>query len=271
MLRRTIFRRMDLLMRQLEGRTPLTKDDKLPGSYIEEFGRPPVSSTMVAKYGQYAKYASPENSQISDLAQRDEVKLNVYPNGDPRGLIYNQNNPEDMITTQWTASYDEVFFRKHFLREKPRDEDKDRVIDYTLNAALTGFAFLALRYYIAPLWWVGQPNMTLVNESNVECNIGVLDEKICKTVVWRGKPVYIYHRSEQQVQQMDDVPLSALKHPEKDTDRFKSNRSHSVLIAICTHLGCIPAPMKVCLGGIFVHATAVTTTLVVVSVRALRL
>eukprot|EP00759_Apiculatamorpha_spiralis_P016557 PhF_6_TR22707/c1_g1_i1/m.32347/K00411/UQCRFS1, RIP1, petA; ubiquinol-cytochrome c reductase iron-sulfur subunit len=250
MLRRTQKRSLDLLMRQLETRTPLVKDDKFPNSWSEEFMRPPINNNMVAKYGSMAKYSQPEHAQIQDLAQRDELILNSYPNGDGKGLIYNQHD-EATIHNNWYASYDETFFRKHVLKPKPTDEDKARVLDYTLNAALTAIFFLFARFFAMPAWWIGQQKMTMVNQSNVEVEIGVIDEKEYKTIVWRGKPIVIYHRTANQIASSAETPLSLLKHPEKDADRFKSRPEYTLVIAICTHLGCIPAPNEGMFGGYF--------------------
>eukprot|EP00760_Papus_ankaliazontas_P001950 PhM_4_TR10753/c0_g1_i1/m.56609/K00411/UQCRFS1, RIP1, petA; ubiquinol-cytochrome c reductase iron-sulfur subunit len=250
MLRRTLGRRMDILLRQIELRTPLTKNDKNVTCFTDEFMRPPVSQQMAAKYGQYAKYSTAENAQIADLAQREELILNTYPEGDPKGLIYNQIGADN--ADKFYASYDEEFFRKHLLKpEKDADEDKARVLDYTLNSAMLGLAFLMTRYFVAPLWWIGQPKATLVAESNIECDIGVLDEKDYKTIVWRGKPIYVYRRSDFQVKTMEETPMSALKHPETDAERFKERREMAIVIAICTHLGCVPSANEGMYGGFF--------------------
>eukprot|EP00008_Paramoeba_atlantica_P005284 CAMPEP_0201486458 /NCGR_PEP_ID=MMETSP0151_2-20130828/10522_1 /ASSEMBLY_ACC=CAM_ASM_000257 /TAXON_ID=200890 /ORGANISM="Paramoeba atlantica, Strain 621/1 / CCAP 1560/9" /LENGTH=281 /DNA_ID=CAMNT_0047871117 /DNA_START=101 /DNA_END=946 /DNA_ORIENTATION=- len=230
---------MDLLMRQLEGRTPLTKGDVTVRSYAEEFGRPAVSPTLHAKYGWAGKYASEEYAQISDLATRDELQLNTYPQGDSKGLTFNIHD-ESTITTNYYASYDEEFFRKHILKPRRADPDRDLVCDLALNASLTGLFLLWVRYLIAPFYWLAMPPMKAVNQSNIEVDIGVLDEKECKTVVWRGKPVYVYHRTEEQIRLMEETPMRDLKHPEKDSDRFPVRPDHTVMIAICTHLGCIP-------------------------------
>lgn len=64
-------------------------------------------------------------------------------------------------------------------------------------------------------------------------------------VMWRGKPVFITHRTEQQIKEAQEAPLSELKDPETDEDRVKKGHEQwLVMIAICTHLGCIPMADK---------------------------
>lgn len=63
------------------------------------------------------------------------------------------------------------------------------------------------------------------------------------TVVWRGKPVFIRHRTPQEIEAARNVPLSALPDPEPDSERVKKPE-WLVLIGICTHLGCVPLGQK---------------------------
>ena len=63
------------------------------------------------------------------------------------------------------------------------------------------------------------------------------------TVVWRGKPVFIRHRTEEEIEEAEAVPLDALIDPETDADRVQ-NPEWLVMIGVCTHLGCIPLGQK---------------------------
>jgi ubiquinol-cytochrome c reductase iron-sulfur subunit len=60
-------------------------------------------------------------------------------------------------------------------------------------------------------------------------------------VFWRGKPIYIMHRTKKQIQEAQSVPLADLKDPATDQSRVKDGHDQwLVVIGICTHLGCIP-------------------------------
>jgi ubiquinol-cytochrome c reductase iron-sulfur subunit len=59
------------------------------------------------------------------------------------------------------------------------------------------------------------------------------------TVTWRGKPVFIDHRTEEEIQKAQSVPLNDLVDPQKDEVRVKKPE-WLVIVGICTHLGCIP-------------------------------
>jgi len=59
------------------------------------------------------------------------------------------------------------------------------------------------------------------------------------TVKWRGKPVFIDHRTPEEIKAAADVNISDLRDPQKDSDRVKKPE-WLVVIGVCTHLGCIP-------------------------------
>ena len=56
------------------------------------------------------------------------------------------------------------------------------------------------------------------------------------TVLWRGKPVFIRRRTEDEISEAKSVKMEDLKHPEKDEDRAKDPQ-WLVMLGVCTHLG----------------------------------
>ena len=78
--------------------------------------------------------------------------------------------------------------------------------------------------------------------SKVEIDLTSLTEGSSKTVMWRGKPLFIKHRTSAEIREANKVDVSKLPHPETDNDRVK-NPKYLVLIRE-THLGCVPAAEK---------------------------
>ena len=65
------------------------------------------------------------------------------------------------------------------------------------------------------------------------------------TVKWRGKPVFIRHRTPEEIKAAEDVKLSELPDPETDNKRVtntakKVRPEWLIMIGVCTHLGCVP-------------------------------
>ena len=63
------------------------------------------------------------------------------------------------------------------------------------------------------------------------------------TVKWRGKPVFIRRRTEEEILEAKSVDLNILKDPMSDEDRVKKEE-WLVLEGVCTHLGCVPLGQK---------------------------
>lgn len=63
------------------------------------------------------------------------------------------------------------------------------------------------------------------------------------TVLWRGKPVFVRHRTEEEIRAAREVALSALPDPQADQARAPRPQ-WLVLVGVCTHLGCVPLGQK---------------------------
>ncbi|MFN7610986.1 MAG: ubiquinol-cytochrome c reductase iron-sulfur subunit, partial [bacterium] len=59
------------------------------------------------------------------------------------------------------------------------------------------------------------------------------------TVMWRGKPVFVKHRTAEEIAAAKDVNVSQLPDPETDDVRVKKPE-WLVAVGVCTHLGCVP-------------------------------
>jgi ubiquinol-cytochrome c reductase iron-sulfur subunit len=69
------------------------------------------------------------------------------------------------------------------------------------------------------------------------------------TVEWQKKPVFIRRRTPEEIKEAQDVPLEELKDPQADGARVQKPE-WLIVVAICTHLGCIPSKdMKGEFGG----------------------
>ena len=80
--------------------------------------------------------------------------------------------------------------------------------------------------------------------STTEVDLSPIEPGQSITVVWRGKPVFIRHRTEEEIAQAEAVDVSSLR--DKETDEVRVQKSQwLVTIGICTHLGCVPSGQKV--------------------------
>ena len=94
------------------------------------------------------------------------------------------------------------------------------------------------------------PDASVKALASTEVDISNVEKGQSITVLWRGKPVFIRRRTEEEIAIARDVDINELKHPEKDEDRAK-DPEWLVMLGVCTHLGCVPLGDKGEYGGWF--------------------
>jgi ubiquinol-cytochrome c reductase iron-sulfur subunit len=98
---------------------------------------------------------------------------------------------------------------------------------------------------VASIWpFVAQMNpdqATIAAGAPVEVDLAPVPVGQEIKIFWRGKPIYVRHRSPEEIKAADDVNVASLRDPQPDSARVKAGKAEwLVLIGICTHLGCVP-------------------------------
>lgn len=75
--------------------------------------------------------------------------------------------------------------------------------------------------------------------AKVEVDMNSIPEGKNVIIKWRGKPVFIRHRTASEIEEANKVDMKSLRDPEKDSDRVQKPE-WLVMLGICTHLGCVP-------------------------------
>ncbi|KAJ1453761.1 Rieske [2Fe-2S] iron-sulfur domain-containing protein [Pelagophyceae sp. CCMP2097] len=75
--------------------------------------------------------------------------------------------------------------------------------------------------------------------ASAEFDISNVEEGQTITVKWRGKPVFIRHRTADEISSSEAVSLDVLRDPQTDQERIQQAK-WLVVLGICTHLGCVP-------------------------------
>jgi ubiquinol-cytochrome c reductase iron-sulfur subunit len=82
---------------------------------------------------------------------------------------------------------------------------------------------------------------TIAAGAPIEVDLAPIAEGQAIKVFWRGKPIYINHRTKKEIDEARNVNVATLPDPQTDQARVKEGHDQwLVLIGICTHLGCIP-------------------------------
>jgi len=119
-----------------------------------------------------------------------------------------------------------------------------------LYVATGAFAAVGVGAAVWPLIDQMNPDASVLALASIELDIGSVPVGQEITVKWRGKPVFVRHRSEEEIKEAEAVDIATLRDPQSDDARLKKGvdgklqKQWLILIGICTHLGCVPLAYK---------------------------
>ena len=126
------------------------------------------------------------------------------------------------------ASHDDV----------PEQGRRDFIVVATYAMAGLGAAAVAW-----PLIDQMNPAADTLALASTEVDVSKIAEGQAITVTWRGKPVFIRHRTRDEIARANAIDSAELRHPEEDETRVQKSEL-LVVVGVCTHLGCVPLGQK---------------------------
>jgi len=75
--------------------------------------------------------------------------------------------------------------------------------------------------------------------ASLEVDLSGIQEGETVTVKWRGKPVFIRHRTPDEIALAEGEDITGFRDPQTDAERVVDPK-YLVVIGVCTHLGCVP-------------------------------
>lgn len=120
------------------------------------------------------------------------------------------------------------------------ENNKNRRDFIVLAASSVGVAGAAAATW--PLINALNPAANVLALSSIEIDISSIPEGQTVKVMWRGKPVFIRHRTKAEIEtaKKDDTG-GDLIDPQNDSERVKVGKEQWLItVGVCTHLGCIP-------------------------------
>lgn len=127
-----------------------------------------------------------------------------------------------------------------------------------LYIAAGGFAAVGSAMSLWPFIDQMNPDASTLSLASIEVDLTPIEKGQAITVMWRGKPVFIRHRTEEEIKtaqevKLDDLPDAEARNadlsddaPATDANRTKAGKEKwLVMVGVCTHLGCIPKGQRV--------------------------
>ncbi|KAH9626145.1 hypothetical protein KSS87_006823 [Heliosperma pusillum] len=139
-------------------------------------------------------------------------------------------NPSSKIT------YDEY----NHERYPPGDPSKRAFAYFVLTGGRFVYASL-VRLLVLKFVLSMSASKDVLALASLEVDLSSIEPGSTVTVKWRGKPVFIRRRTEEDINLANSVDISTLRDPQPDSDRVQ-DPEWLIVIGVCTHLGCIPLP-----------------------------
>jgi ubiquinol-cytochrome c reductase iron-sulfur subunit len=87
--------------------------------------------------------------------------------------------------------------------------------------------------------------------AKVEVDLSTIPEGKNVIIKWRGKPVFIRHRTPDEIAEARSSDWKGFRDPQPDEERVKKPE-WLVMLGVCTHLGCVPIGEAGDFGGWYV-------------------
>ncbi|KAK4377042.1 hypothetical protein RND71_003338 [Anisodus tanguticus] len=142
-----------------------------------------------------------------------------------------------------------VYDEHNHERYPPGDPSKRAFAYFVLTGGRFVYASL-IRLLILKFVLSMSASKDVLALASLEVDLSSIDPGTTVTVKWRGKPVFIRRRTEDDISLANSVDLGSLRDPQQDAERVK-NPEWLVVVGVCTHLGCIPLPNAGDFGGWF--------------------
>ena len=122
-----------------------------------------------------------------------------------------------------------------------------------LYYATAGTGAIATGAAVWPLVNQMNPSADVQALSSIQVDVSDVDVGTQLTVKWRGKPVFIRRRTEEEITAARETPLADLAHLAAENANIDASASAEdqnrtldeagewlVMMGVCTHLGCVP-------------------------------
>ncbi|KAI8869860.1 cytochrome Bc1 complex with Stigmatellin, partial [Ramicandelaber brevisporus] len=134
--------------------------------------------------------------------------------------------------------------------KKESGVDTSRSFAYMMVGATGGVFFSGAKSVVHEFLTNLSASADVLALAKVEIDLNSIPEGKSLIVKWRGKPVFVRHRTKEEIEEAQAVSISELRDPQTDAERFE-RPEWLVVIGVCTHLGCVPVGEAGDFGGWF--------------------
>lgn len=219
---------------------------------------PTIPPSPVHLLAQSAKNIQ-DDKQIFETTDSLQAKVSRLTNGGPFGATLLHKKGINVTSRRFTHTDVEFPDFDAYRRDSTRDptkpardsEDERRGVQnllfYGIGGTLSIYLGKEAVQTLVLYKWMSKEQQA---QAATEINLNEVPEGLNKTFEWRGKPIFVRHRTQKEIDRERAVDVSQLRDPQHDSVRAQ-RPEWLVLIGVCTHLGCVPIAGQGDFGGYF--------------------
>ncbi|XP_029289322.1 cytochrome b-c1 complex subunit Rieske, mitochondrial-like [Cottoperca gobio] len=124
-------------------------------------------------------------------------------------------------------------------KSSQESSEERRLFSYLVTGATTVVGVYTAKTVVSQFVSSMSASADVLALSKIEVKLSDIPEGKNMTFKWRGKPLFVRHRTEKEIAAEEAVNISELRDPQHDKERVQ-NPSWVIVLGVCTHLGCVP-------------------------------
>jgi len=137
-----------------------------------------------------------------------------------------------------------------FSHYRPKNDQTNRALSYFMIGSTGLLSASAAKSTITGFLSSMNASADVLDLAKVEVEMNAIPEGKNVIIKWRGKPVFIRHRTSDEIEEANSVNIKSLRDPESDEARTQKPE-WLIMLGVCTHLGCVPIGESGDFGGWF--------------------
>ncbi|KAJ6604275.1 Rieske [2Fe-2S] iron-sulfur domain-containing protein [Mycena vulgaris] len=137
-----------------------------------------------------------------------------------------------------------------FSHYRANDNDNNRALSYFMVGSLGLVTASVAKSTVTEFLKTMSASADVLALAKVEIDLNTIPEGKNVVIKWRGKPVFIRHRTQAEIDEARETKWQSLRDPESDEQRVKKPE-WLIMLGVCTHLGCVPIGESGDFGGWF--------------------
>ncbi|KAK9885862.1 hypothetical protein WA026_013739 [Henosepilachna vigintioctopunctata] len=131
-----------------------------------------------------------------------------------------------------------------------KNEDSRKNFTYLLAGTAAVTAAYSAKAVVSQFVYSMSASADVLALAKIEIKLADIPEGKSVTFKWRGKPLFIRHRTPEEISTEQGVAVNTLRDPQHDNERAQKPE-WLVVLGVCTHLGCVPIANAGDFGGYY--------------------